>query len=327
MVVCNGRRRAQHQLPVRDQIETTGFGLGTMLDFERAAGGFRCCLPPRCPPPPPCPDGGDPGRRGCCCPKACAVSAPYCPRRTPAAAAVNVWDNATDPTVKPRYYKAIEAAVLRLTGATYCRATNLTLRSSSIIGVHTRAQGDYTPRGPVNDVHCDFTPEAPAIEAFGVLADAMGLGGCRYAVINCWRNTAFTAVEEWPMAVLDASTVAPGDLVPRVSPENGNTIFNVLPNDQHRWFTYPGMTDGELLLFKQYDSDPAAVRFTPHTAFDAPRASANPNPRRSCELRMLCFYADDPKYHAALKALHDQRVGLVAPAVLRETGAGAAAKL
>jgi hypothetical protein len=39
------------------------------------------------------------------------------------------------------------------------------------------------------------------------------------------------------MAVIDSSTLSPDDLVPRVSPENGNTIYNVLANPKHKWFT------------------------------------------------------------------------------------------
>ena len=255
--------------------------------------------------------------------------------------------------VQMRYYRALEEIVARiLPEASYVRATNVVLRESSIVGVHTRPFHDPRARGPVNDVHCDFGPEAPAIKMFTELAGKMGLGGCRFCVINCWRNTNPDApVQCWPMAVCDASSVdASRDLVPRVSPENGNVIQSMLPTSvvsdkqqeveqQHRWFTFPHMTSGEVLMFKQYDTDTGKARFVPHTAFDdslkiggggggarhyghdtAAKAAAaaaaaegarSPPPRQSCELRALVFFDEDGTHEEALKRLRQAGVGVV----------------
>ena len=93
--------------------------------------------------------------------------------------------------------------------------------------------------------------------------------GARFSVINCWKSIGDAPVAQWPMAVCDASTVNPArDLVARISPENGNMIYNVLPSSSHRWYTYPAMTSSEVLMFKQYDTMAGTVP-VPHSAFDA----------------------------------------------------------
>jgi hypothetical protein len=54
--------------------------------------------------------------------------------------------------------------------------------------------------------------------------------------MNCWKSIGKDPVAQWPMAVCDASSVKEGDLIPRTSPENGNTIYNVLPSSNHAWY-------------------------------------------------------------------------------------------
>jgi hypothetical protein len=182
-----------------------------------------------------------------------------------------------------------------------------------VVGVHTLPSGDNSPRGPVNDVHCDFTPDSHAIGLFKALADDVGLGGCPFMVVNVWRNVATEPVLQWPMAVCDASTVGSPDLVARVSPENGNTIYNLTANSAHQWYSYPALDQTELLLFKQFDSETSALRFTPHTAFDHPRTVAASPTRQSCEVRVLCFFDPDCSHTAALRALGASGSGIVAP--------------
>lgn len=165
----------------------------------------------------------------------------------------------------------------------------------------------------MNDVHCDFTPDSMALGLFRQLAEGLGLGDCPFMVVNVWRNVADEPVQQWPMAVCDASSVAPSDLIPRISPENENTIYNVLASDRHRWFTYSALSADEMLLFKQFDSDDSAHRFTPHTAFDHPRTISGAPTRQSCEVRVLCFFDPERKHTAALRRLAHSDSGVVAP--------------
>jgi hypothetical protein len=95
-----------------------------------------------------------------------------------------------DPSVKQQYYTALETMVSRVTGAAYVRASNAVLRRSSIVGVHTRPIGDDAPRGPVNDVHCDFAPGAPAIglmqQKQELLGELLGFShACSLSRVRC----------------------------------------------------------------------------------------------------------------------------------------------
>ena len=235
--------------------------------------------------------------------------------------------------MKQQYYRALEAMVSRVTGACYVRASNAVLRRSSIVGVHTRPIGDNAPRGPVNDVHCDFAPGAAAIGLMQAKQERIGLGGARFVIMNCWKNVGTTGpVSQWPMAVCDASSVEREDLVARSSPENGNIILNVLPSSAHRWYSFPLMTTDEVLMFKQHDTVAGGATPVPHTAFDdvvrGEHVGTPPPVRESCELRVMCFHTGgDLKYDAALQKLDKSGLGVVSPAARARWGDAAASKL
>jgi hypothetical protein len=228
------------------------------------------------------------------------------------------------PEDRAAYFRVFEKAVMKDTGAMYVQVINSVLRRSSIEGVHTLPSGDNSARGAVNDIHTDFCDDAPALQRLSGRVEQLGLNGVRWTVVNAWRSVAATdVVRQWPMAFCDVSSVQPQELVPRVSPENGNRIHNLLYSSEHRWFYYPHMSSDELLLFKQWDTDGARACFTPHTAFDAPRDPGMEHvPRESCELRLLCLFADEiggqlsREHRAALCELHRQGSGLVAPELL-----------
>lgn len=122
-------------------------------------------------------------------------------------------------------------------------------------------------------------------------------GRCLY--VNAWRNIDTSPIEADPFAVCDARTVvAPDDIVlfhletPAygiVQYRLGNTHLN-----RHRWYYFPYMSNDELLVFKQWDSEPdLPARFCFHSAFKLP-GQYHPDvpPRQSCEVRALCFFPD-----------------------------------
>lgn len=209
---------------------------------------------------------------------------------------VRATDIETDKEQRSTYFHALEKIVMRVYGGDYVRAFNFVLRHSDCLGVHTRPVGDNAPRGPVNDIHADFTPDAPAIQQISSLGEAIGLKDCRWAIINCWRNISQTPVQQWPMAVCDATSVRVEDCVARLTPENGNLVYGMLPNgDRHQWYTFPELRENEVLMFKQYDSSSCFSRFTQHTSFNAPHPVMNPETRRSTEVRVLCYFIDDDR--------------------------------
>jgi hypothetical protein len=111
-------------------------------------------------------------------------------------------------------------------------------------------------------------------------------------VINLWRPIR-VPVRDMPLAVCDARSIAPQDLVPSdlVYKERTGEIYSVTYNPAHRWFYLSNMTPDEGLLLKCYDSKTdGRARFAPHTAFRDPTAPADAPHRESIELRTLVFH-------------------------------------
>jgi hypothetical protein len=93
--------------------------------------------------------------------------------------------------------------------------------------------------------------------------------------------------------VCDAGSVGATDLVPSdlVYPDRTGETYAVTYNPSHRWFFVPAMQRDEALLIKCFDSlADGRARFTPHTSFDDPTASADALPRESIEIRSLVFH-------------------------------------
>ena len=125
---------------------------------------------------------------------------------------------------------------------------------------------------------------------FGDEADELLRG--RVQVINLWRPIR-GPLRDAPLAVCDATTVAPGDLVPAdlVYRDRVGETYGVTFNPEHRWYYVPDMQPDEALLLKCYDSSTdGRARFAPHTAFEDPTAPPDMLPRESIELRTLVFH-------------------------------------
>ena len=68
----------------------------------------------------------------------------------------------------------------------------------------------------------------------------------------------------------------------------GNYLLEHKPG--HRWFYYPDMHPGEVLLFKTSESDHARARLMPHGAFDNPLAGPDAPARASLEMRCTAYW-------------------------------------
>ena len=81
-------------------------------------------------------------------------------------------------------------------------------------------------------------------------------GGARDAIINVWRNIADQPVATHPLALCDARSVQPEDLVVfeiHYADRVGESYFSK-HSAHHDWVDYPRMTRDEVLLIKQWDS-------------------------------------------------------------------------
>jgi hypothetical protein len=151
-------------------------------------------------------------------------------------------------------------------------------------------------REPVRSVHNDYThlsgrrrvtDHLPSNEASARLRG-------RHAVINVWRPIN-GPVASTPLAVCDARSIHPDDLVPTdlIYPDRIGEVYSVRFNPAHRWYFYSGMRRDEALLIKTYDSlEDGTARFSAHTAFDDPTAPPDARPRESIEVRALVFFGD-----------------------------------
>ncbi len=118
----------------------------------------------------------------------------------------------------------------------------------------------------------------------------------RWAQYNLWRVLS-PPPQDVPLALCDARSVAPGDLVP------ADAVFDVkgVPqwsfeglvirhDPRQRWSYFSGMTPREVLVFKTCDSDPAQPHALPHSAFDDPSCPAGAAPRASIEMRATAYW-------------------------------------
>jgi hypothetical protein len=167
--------------------------------------------------------------------------------------------------------------------------------------VRRRAPGAATPFGARDGkrpgaamrVHCDFTP-ASAQRRLALELQRLGLDRqqvTRFTILNLWRSTGLPVLDA-PLAMCDARTVAPSDLVAAdiVYPTRTGEIFELLYRPAHAWTYFDAMTFDEVLVFKQYDSIDGVARYTPHAAFEHPATPAGTPPRESIEARCLLIH-------------------------------------
>ena len=113
----------------------------------------------------------------------------------------------------------------------------------------------------------------------------------RFAVVNVWKPIGWP-VEVAPLAVCDARTIGPGDLVPTdlLYRDRKGEVYSMRFAPKHRWYYFPRMRPDEAMLLKCYDSAHDRARFTAHSAFDDPTSPVDARSRESIEVRTLAFF-------------------------------------
>ena len=185
------------------------------------------------------------------------------------------------------YFPEVERLLKQATGAEKIVTFDHTLR----VGAGTNRKG---LREPVRRVHNDYTPKSGPQRVRDLLdpAEAEERLKHRFAIVNVWRPIR-GPVEEAPLAVCDARSVAPADLIETdlLYPDRTGEIYSVAFNPAHRWVYFPAMERDEVLFLKVYDSvTDGRARFAPHTAFEDPTGPRTPIPRESIETRSLVLF-------------------------------------
>ena len=191
--------------------------------------------------------------------------------------------------VRGGYYREVERLVQRVTGAARVLAFDHNVRSATVEG--RNADG---VQGPVRYAHNDYTERSAPQRVRDLLEspEAEARLRHRFAVINVWKPIR-GPVQGAPLAVCDARTIQPGDLVPtdlRYRDRTGE-VYSMRYSPSHRWFYFSAMRADEAMLLKCFDSDHGHARFTAHSAFDDPTSPPDAPPRESIEVRTLAFFA------------------------------------
>ena len=196
---------------------------------------------------------------------------------------VNFYDS---DEVRRVYYPEVERLVKQLTGAVKVHVFDHNVRNKAM------AKAEKGVQEPVKVAHNDYTVKSGPQRVRDLLPnEADELLKNRFAVINVWRPIC-GPVEENPLAVCDARTIAPQDLVIHnlMYRDRVGEVYSLVYNPEHRWFYFPHMQKNEVMLLKCYDSDEHRSRFTAHTAFDDPTSPPNAPARESIEVRTLVFF-------------------------------------
>ncbi|MBV9388276.1 MAG: hypothetical protein JOZ78_17785 [Chroococcidiopsidaceae cyanobacterium CP_BM_ER_R8_30] len=203
-----------------------------------------------------------------------------------------VQDFYDDDEVQRVYYPEAEQFVKEQTDAVRVVVFDHVVRNAQ------RSQpGINTIREPGKRVHNDYTANSGYSRGRWVLnrigednPDALLKN--RFGIINVWRAIA-SPIQESPLAVCDARSIAPTDWVASdlVYPDRVGETYGVTYNSDHQWFYFPLMHRDQALLIKCFDSEEdGRARFSAHSAFDDPTSLADAPARESIELRTLVFY-------------------------------------
>ena len=201
-----------------------------------------------------------------------------------------VTDFADEGALRRIYYPEAERLVAEATGAARVVIFDHTVRRR-VPGVIDRTPG--TPRQPSTRIHGDYSVKSGPQRVRDLMGEeAPALLARRFAIVNVWRPIR-GPLHDHPLALCDAQSVAPGDLVAAdlVHRDRLGENYLMTYRPSHRWFYVPQMRADEVLLLKCYDSaDDGRTRFLPHTAFTDPTAPADVLPRESIELRTFAFF-------------------------------------
>ncbi|MGH6719647.1 MAG: CmcJ/NvfI family oxidoreductase [Alphaproteobacteria bacterium] len=189
--------------------------------------------------------------------------------------------------VRRVYYPEVVRLIVEATGAAKVVVFDHTVR----VGAGAVERG---ARAPVPMVHNDYTETSAPRRVRDLLpaAEAEARLKHRFVEINVWRPIAGPVLAN-PLGIVDASTIAPRDLVVAdlVYADRKGEIFYGAYNPNHRWHYVPAMERDEAILIKCYDSArDGRARFSLHAAFADPTTPADAPPRESIEARAFAFF-------------------------------------
>lgn len=229
------------------------------------------------------------------------------------------------------YYRDCADVIREAGGATFVAAFDHNIRSVSGNLGQRRSEGGQQVQPPLHMVHGDYTltsavqrvrdltkPPSSNDTYRTLLADGASLldqadvdralSSGRFQIVNLWRNIAHEPVATHPLALCDAATVQPDDLVVfeiHYTDRIGENYY-AKPSEGHRWHFFSDLTRDEALLIKQWDSEGALARstgamadatrpdlpctFSFHSAFEDTTQPPDAPDRWSIEVRCVALF-------------------------------------
>jgi hypothetical protein len=203
----------------------------------------------------------------------------------------NTFDQFDDDTaVHASFYPQVVEFVKTHTGAKRVEVFDHTIRKRLPADLK---QQTTVQRPAVLLVHSDYTVASGPQRVRDLFpAEAEQLLQRRVAFFNVWKPL-YRRVEELPLAVCDATTHAPDDMLRMELKyrERTGEIYVMRHSPAHRWVYFPQMEPTQALLLKTYDSETdGRARFMGHSAFEDPTTPANALRRESIEVRTMAFF-------------------------------------
>lgn len=196
------------------------------------------------------------------------------------------------------YTAEIAELIERITGADHVVVT-----PGGVLRYSTRTpHPELVNSLPAGFAHIDYSRgsfDDFARAHLGDRPDADELLAGRYAAYNVWRVLS-PPPQDMPLTVCAAPTMADSDRLEGEARIDGPGMTEaeeirfgsslIKANPAHRWYWFSGMTPGEALIFKAFDSDLSRVQGCPHTAFQNPDPAAIP--RASVEIRAYAYWKE-----------------------------------
>lgn len=192
--------------------------------------------------------------------------------------------------IRQHYYAEVAQALKRACGAAHVVVFDHNIRNAA-----RAALGEPGIREPVSRAHNDFTArsgrERAALElaARGIAPNV--LTSHRFSIVNLWRPIG-RPVEQWPLALCDASTLREDELIASqlIYRDRVGETYSVAFHPDQRWYYFPLLTPEEAILIKGFDSSSEVARFTGHTAFHDTTGRRGAPERESIEARAVVIY-------------------------------------
>ena len=180
--------------------------------------------------------------------------------------------------IRDVYYPEMIDLIKKQSGAKRVVVFDHTLRTADDADRAARKIREVVPR-----VHNDYTEWSGPQRVRDLLPDeADSLLAGHFAIIQVWRPIRYP-VETFPLALCDAQTISPNDLIvtERRHPNRIGQTYSIGYNPDHQWFWFPLQRREEAIVFKVYDSlKDGRARWSAHTAFDDPTTAAECAPAR-----------------------------------------------